>query len=260
MYTLRPDGTAGDVDTVSVTDTLLAVANLDEAERTRWRTTVVGAVALLVLSNVMANRVIPNWLYVPWNVSVALLLIWIGRHEVTRQQMGFTQWKRGLLWGGALFGATALVLLIGLALPATRDMFDDKRVTDSVWAWVYHAFLRIPVGTAFMEETAFRAVLPALFAVRWGVLRGCIAASALFGLWHVLPSLGLHNANPTVTDLLGTGAAATVVTVAFAVVGTALTGLVWCWIRYRSGSVLATIIGHVATNSVAYTIAFWVNR
>jgi membrane protease YdiL (CAAX protease family) len=51
-----------------------------------------------------------------------------------------------------------------------------------------------------------------------------------------------------------------VVTVAFAVAGTALTGLVWCWIRYRSGSVLATILGHVATNSVAYTIAFWVNR
>ena len=131
---------------------------------------------------------------------------------------------------------------------------------DSVWAWLYHAFLRIPLGTAFMEETAFRAVLPALFAVRWGVLRGCIAASALFGLWHVLPSLGLHKANATVTDVLGTGAVATAVTVTLAVVGTAITGLVWCWIRYRSGSVLATILGHVATNSVAYTIAFWVNR
>ena len=236
------------------------MANLDEAERTRWRNTVVGAVALLVLSNVMANRVIPNWMYVPWNVSVALVLSWIALHEVTREQMGFTKWRSGLLWGGALFGATALVLLVGLALPATRDMFDDKRVTDSVWAWLYHAFLRIPVGTAFMEETAFRAVLPALFAVRWGVLRGCIAASALFGLWHVLPSLGLHKANATVTDLLGTGAVATVVTVALAVAGTAITGLVWCWIRYRSGSILATILGHVATNSVAYTIAFWANR
>jgi len=31
-------------------------------------------------------------------------------------------------------------------------------------------------------------------------------------------------------------------------------------VRYRSGSVLSTMIAHVATNSVAYTIAFWVNR
>ena len=129
-----------------------------------------------------------------------------------------------------------------------------------MWAWAYHAFLRIPLGTAFMEETAFRAVLPALFAVRWGVLRGCIAASVLFGFWHVLPSLGLNEVNPTMTDLFGDGAAGVAAAVAFAVVGTAIAGLGWCWIRYRSGSILSTIIGHVATNSIAYTIAFWVNR
>ena len=236
------------------------MANLAEPERTRWRNTMVGVVLLLVFANVMSNRVIPNWLYVPWNVSVAIALVWVARHDLTREQMGFTQWRRGLVWGGALFAATLAVLLIGLALPATRDMFDDNRVTDSVWAWVYHAFLRIPIGTELMEETAFRAVLPALFAVRWGVLRGCIAASVLFGFWHVLPSLGLHKANPTITDLFGDGTAGTVITVAFAVVGTAVAGLWWCWIRYRSGSILATIIGHVATNSIAYTIAFWVNR
>jgi membrane protease YdiL (CAAX protease family) len=111
-----------------------------------------------------------------------------------------------------------------------------------------------------MEETAFRSVLPALFAVRWGVLRGCILASVLFGLWHVLPSLGLNEVNPTMTDLFGDGAAGVAVAVVFGVVGTALAGLWWCWVRYRSGSILSTIIGHVATNSIAYTIAFWVNR
>lgn len=236
------------------------MASTAHLERTRWRNTVVGVVALLVVANVMSNRVIPNWLYVPWNVSVALLLLWAARHEVSNQEMGFTNWASGARWGGLLLVGTTAVLLIGLAIPATSDMFDDNRVTDSVWAWVYHAFLRIPVGTAFMEETAFRAVLPALFAVRWGVLRGCIAASMLFGFWHVLPSLGLHKANPTLTDLLGDGTFGTVVTVAFAVLSTMVAGLVWCWIRYRSGSILATILGHVATNSVAYTIAFWVNR
>jgi membrane protease YdiL (CAAX protease family) len=216
--------------------------------------------ALLAFANVMSNKVIPNWLYVPWNVTVALALLWVARHDVTREQMGFTKWKRGAAWGAALFALTAGVLLVGLLLPAFNDMYDDKRVTSSVWAWAYHAFLRIPLGTAFMEETAFRAVLPALFAVRWGVLRGCIAASVLFGFWHVLPSLGLNEVNPTMTELFGDGAAGVAAAVAFAVVGTAIAGLGWCWIRYRSGSILSTIIGHVATNSIAYTIAFWVNR
>jgi len=119
------------------------VANLAEPERTRWRNTMVGVVLLLVFANIMSNRVIPNWLYVPWNVSVAVALVWVARHDLTRQEMGFTQWRRGLVWGGALFGATLAVLLVGLAVPATRGMFDDNRVTESVWAWLYHAFLRI---------------------------------------------------------------------------------------------------------------------
>lgn len=217
-------------------------------------------VLLLVVANVASNRLIPNWLYVPFNLVVAFALLWAARREVSWQELGFTRWRSGLLWGGVLFAATAAVLLIGLALPAFSDMYDDKRVRDSVWAWAYHAFLRIPVGTAFMEEVAFRSVLPALFALRWGILRGCIAASVLFGFWHVLPSMGLSEVNPTLRDLFGDGTAGVLVAVGLSVVGTALAGLMWCWIRYRSGSILSTIIGHVATNSVGYTIAFWVNR
>jgi membrane protease YdiL (CAAX protease family) len=225
-----------------------------------WRTTVAGVLLLLVFANVMANRVIPSWLYVPFNVTIAVVLILVARRSVTVEDMGFTNWRRGALWGGALFAATAGVMLVGLAIPAFSDLYNDNRVTESTSVWAYHAFVRIPLGTAFMEETAFRAVLPALFAVRWGVLRGCILASVCFGFWHILPSMGLTKANPTMTDLFGDGTAGVVATVALAVVGTTLAGLAWCWIRYRSGSVLSTILGHVATNTVGYTIVFWVNR
>jgi membrane protease YdiL (CAAX protease family) len=245
---------------VVVTGYPRSVASTAPLERTRWRTTVLGVVGVLVLANVMANRVIPSWMYVPLNVSIAFLILWAARREVSNQEMGFTNWGSGARWGGALLLGTTAVLLIGLALPVSSGMFDDDRVTDSVWAWAYHALIRIPVGTAFVEETAFRAVLPALFAVRWGVLRGCIAASLLFGLWHVLPSFGLHHSNATITDLFGDGTLGLVITIALTVAGTALMGLAWCWIRYRSGSILSTILGHIATNSVAYTIAFWVNR
>jgi len=56
--------------------------------------------------------------------------------------------------------------------------------------------------------------------------------------------------------LFGDGLGGVAAAVVFAVGGTGLTGLWWCWIRYRSGSVLATMIAHVASNSIAYTIAF----
>ena len=32
------------------------------------------AITLVVISNVMSNRILPEWAYVPWNFSVAVVL------------------------------------------------------------------------------------------------------------------------------------------------------------------------------------------
>ena len=159
-----------------------------------------------------------------------------------------------------LFALTAGVLLISLAIPVFHQMYHDRRVSAGVWTWIYQAFVRIPRGAALLEETAFRAVLPALLAIRWGFLRGCVLASLCFGLWHVLPALNLGRINPEAASWLGRGLTGELVGVAFAVVGTAIAALGWCWIRYRSRSVISTIIAHIASNSVSYTIAFLINR
>jgi membrane protease YdiL (CAAX protease family) len=215
---------------------------------------------VLVVANVMSNRVLPSWAYVPWSLLVAVALVVVARRAVSSQEMGFTEWGRGAAWGGVLFVLTAGVLALGVTMPVFNEMYHDRRVGAGAMTWLYQAFLRIPLGTAVLEETAFRAVLPALFAVRWGVVRGCIAASLCFGAWHVLPALGLTKVNPVATRVFGTGAAGVAAAVVFAVVGTAFAGLWWCWIRYRARSVLATMIAHVASNSVAYTIAWLVTR
>lgn len=214
----------------------------------------------LAVSNVMSNRVLPGWAYVPWNVCVAVLLVVLGRSVVTPEQMGLTRWRSGAAWGAVLFVLTAGVLLLGLTMPVFHEMFHDRRVEAGVGTWLYQVVVRIPLGTALLEEVAFRAVLPALFALRWGVLRGYVAASLCFGLWHVLPALTLNEVNPVMTRWFGTGAGGVAVAVLFAVAGTLVAGLWWCWVRDRSGSVLATLLGHTASNSVAYTIAFLVNR
>ena len=221
---------------------------------------VVAVLLALAVSNVMSNRVLPGWAYVPWNVCVAVLLVVLGRSVVTPEQIGLTRWRSGAAWGAVLFVLTAGVLLLGLTMPVFHEMFHDRRVEAGVGTWLYQVVVRIPLGTALLEEVAFRAVLPALFALRWGVLRGYVAASLCFGLWHVLPALTLNEVNPVMTRWFGTGAGGVAVAVLFAVAGTLVAGLWWCWVRHRSGSVLATVLGHTASNSVAYTIAFLVNR
>jgi membrane protease YdiL (CAAX protease family) len=234
------------------------VATVAQPDRRRWTTTIAAVVATLAVANVVSNRVIPEWAYVPWNLAVAAVVVLLARRVVTTGEMGFTEWRRGAAWGLVLLVLTTGVLLIGLLMPAFDGLYHDRRVSAGVGTWLYQAFVRIPLGTAVLEEAAFRAVLPAMFAVRWGVLRGCVAASLCFGLWHVLPAWNLNKVNPTASHVFGTGNAGVAAAVVFGVVGTAFAGMWWCWVRYRSRSVLATMLAHVATNSVAYTIAWFV--
>jgi uncharacterized protein len=220
----------------------------------------VGVVAALAVANVMSNRVLPDAAYVVWNLGVAALCIVIGRRAVTLEEMGFARWRSGAAWGAVLLALTFAALALAVTMPVFNDLFHDRRVSSGWGSMLYQTLVRIPLGTVVLEETAFRAVLPALFAKRFGVVRGCVAASTLFGLWHVLPALGLNKINPTMTKLFGDGVVGIAVAVVFAVLGTLLAGLWWCWIRYRAGSVLSTMIAHVATNSVAYAIAWFVAR
>jgi membrane protease YdiL (CAAX protease family) len=184
----------------------------------------------------------------------------IGRSQRPLAAMGITEWRRGAAYGIVLLVATAVVMLVAVAMPAFHELYQDRRVDEGLGAMLYLTVVRIPLGTAVLEEVAFRAVLPALFATRLGVMRGCIAASVLFGLWHVLPSLSLNEVNPVATDVFGTGAGGTIAAVTFAVLGTMVAGFWFCWIRYRARSVLATVLAHVASNSIGYTIAYFVTR
>jgi membrane protease YdiL (CAAX protease family) len=73
----------------------------------------------------------------------------------------------------------------------------------------------------------------------------------LFGVWHVLPSLGLATNNEAITGTVGTGRSAQATTVLATVLFTALSGVVFCEVRRRSGSILASAGLHWATNGLA---------
>ncbi|MBI4884621.1 MAG: CPBP family intramembrane metalloprotease [Actinobacteria bacterium] len=208
----------------------------------------------------MSNRVLPGWAYLPWNVVVAAAIVVLARSTTTWKQIAFTEWRRGTAWGAVLLLLTIGVLALAITMPAFYELYHDRRVSSATDTWLYQTFVRIPFGTVLLEEVAFRAVLPGLFMLRWGVRRACIAASLCFGVWHVLPALTLNEVNPIATRVFGEGPGGEAVAVLFAVVSTAVVGMWFCWIRLRSRSVLSTMLAHVASNSGAYTIAWLVTR
>jgi hypothetical protein len=60
----------------------------------------------------------------------------------------------GLRLGAAAAAALVVVLIVVAALPATRDLFADRRVDPhSVTLLLYHTLVRIPLGTVVLEDT-----------------------------------------------------------------------------------------------------------
>jgi membrane protease YdiL (CAAX protease family) len=226
---------------------------------TGWRNVWI-AVGLIALSNLMTNEVLPSWAYVPWNVGMTVLLAWFAVHVDHRHPFDLgidpRNLGQGLLWGGAIMAVILGGLVAGAVLPWTSDLLRDDRVGDvPFWGMAYQVFLRIPLGTVLLEEMAFRGVLLALLIPRTTLWRAVWWSSALFGLWHVLPAIGIEQTNPVLERLLGDGPGR-VVAVIGAVAFTTGAGYVFCFLRLRSGSLLAPVLLHVSTNSLGFLVAW----
>ena len=222
-------------------------------------------IAILAFSNVMANAVLPDWLYVPWNLAVAAILVTIAVHfdgqRFATMGLARDRIRSGLRLGVPISLVVAALYLIGVSIPATRELFMDERSDIPFWQMAYKVLIEIPLGTVLLEEVAFRGILPAMLrkrlrpAPRTGLLADGIAA-ALFGLWHILPSLSLgtsndniaENVDPVVIQVSG---------VVVSVVATATVAMGLSWMRNRSDSVVAPATLH-ATNNSAASLAAWI--
>ncbi len=209
--------------------------------------------------NVASNRVVPDPLYVPFALAsaVGFVLFAIRVDGRTWDELGMarSQAGRGLRWGLVVAGSVVALYLVGLALPLTRDLFQDDRVADlSFLDTLYAAFVRVPLGTVLLEEVAFRAVLPAVLLARVRLPVAVAVSASLFGLWHILPAIGIDTVNPVAADTVGQ--LPPWVTVAGAVASTTVAGLWLHFLRHRSGSVLAPMVAHWSTNGLGYLFAF----
>ncbi|HET7397209.1 MAG TPA: CPBP family intramembrane glutamic endopeptidase [Intrasporangium sp.] len=216
------------------------------------RVATIGVVLALVGLNVADHVLAWNSLWLGPAGALALLA-YARAAGLTWAQLGLARHThvRGLRWAGAVIGVVALGYLAGILLPQTRTAFLDARYHLPPAGALMSAFVIIPVGTILLEEVAFRSVLWGLLsrhARMWQVL---LASSALFGLWHVLPAMATAAGNQAIgAAVAGLGPFARYAVVGGTVVFTALGGVVAGELRRRSGSLLASMGMHWATNSL----------
>jgi membrane protease YdiL (CAAX protease family) len=214
----------------------------------------IAAIALTAVTNVAANRFLPEAGYIPATLGTAALLTWYARRAgATWDDMGMDPAKvrAGLKDGLKAAVPIAGVVALGVALPLTRRFFlDEQIVSASTGEALYKLLIEIPIGTALAEELLFRGALLGLFERRHSRRVADAMSGLMYGLWHVLPTLEQLDTNPA-GDMIG-GTRNKALAVAGVVAVTTIAGYGFAWLRDRSKSVAAPVVAHTALNSFAY--------
>ena len=213
----------------------------------------------VVAYNNLVNRWRPfhSWAYVPANLAFAA-----------------TVSVMGLAWGppwGEIAPVGDLPISLAPLLPVAAfavgafsiarschaHRIADKRVSGLHGGELaFHVLVRIPVGTAIVEELVFRGVLFSLWRfVDTSAFTAALYPSIAFGLWHVAPTvIGLRMNDPEVDKHR------ILVAVVAAVLATTGVGLGFAWLRVVTGGLLAPILLHAGVNSVGVLAAVVASR
>jgi membrane protease YdiL (CAAX protease family) len=216
--------------------------------------TVAGIVVAIALIDIAANVLTPEDAKVPVKLAIAFAFVawarWVAHFSWEDLGLGRAQAREGLRIGAIALLAIGVIIALLVAVPWTRSYFDSHSVArDSSSQHVLQPVVFIPLGTVVFEELLFRGVLLAALlrvTTRWYAIG---ANAVLFGLWHIPPALN---------DASGKSGAATFGVVIGTIAATAFAGAVFAWLRVRSGSVVAPMLAHLATNSFAYAAALTV--
>ena len=233
---------------------------ITQGKRVRLASTIVVVFALVGVN--LANHLL-GWDTMWLGPAGALVLVGFARWQgLTWHQLGLARRNhaRGIRWGLGVIAVVGLVYLAGVLLPATRTAFLDARYHLPPASALLTAFVMIPLGTVLLEEVAFRSVLWGFLSRHARMSRVLIGSSLLFGLWHVLPAAASATGNEAIGSAVGAlGPWAKAAVVAGTVLFTAFGGVVAGELRRRSGSVLASIGMHWATNSlgVLFGVIAW---
>lgn len=211
-----------------------------------WQVRLVLLVLVLAVINLVNNLVLHSDAYVPANLAFAGAVVLIARKTgMTWDDLGLSRerLRRGVGVGLIAVGIVTMVLAAFAYVPVLADHFRAAGTPGSE-AVAWSVLVRIPFGTALPEELLFRSVLLGVLLTKLRPSRAALASAALFGLWHVLPTLDGASA-------FSGGAGV----VAVAVVATTVAGAALAWLRVHADSVLAPVAAHAAINAVALLVS-----
>ena len=215
-------------------------------------------VGVLVLFTFARSSGLLGPLPVAVGLLVAALVLIAWSSGATRDDLGLgrADMGAGVRYGAGAFGLVLVVLLAAAVVPLTNGFLHDSRAHIDGARLLYEVGVPIVLLTAIPEELAFRGVLLGSGLRLWGPWRASLITSALFGLWHIAPTLHTMSDNHVFRGEAVSIAGQTLLVLGSIVV-TFAAGLAFCWLRLRSRSLIAPVIAHAATNGLALPVAWF---
>jgi len=213
--------------------------------------------AILVLVNVWVHLGLRQAHLVTGPLAALVLLLVARAAGLSWAELGLAREDllSGLLYGTAAAAAIAVVYAVGVLVPVTRRAFHDTRYRVPMRTALLMSMVAIPLATVVFEEVAFRSVLWGMLEHERGAGVATAVSSALFGLWHVLPALDVARSSTAIRGSGGPDRRRVLLTVLGTVLFTVVAGLVFAELRRRSGSIVAPLALHWATNGLAVVAA-----
>ncbi len=220
---------------------------------------VVVLLLLMLLASYTTFHATRRW-YVPVSLGWTVVFLSFGwAIGLTKAEMGLDDWIPGLIWGGACIAVVSTGMALGIAVPRMHPLFADERVQRfSGPQLAAKSLIEIPLGTVLLEEIVFRSLLLGLLTSNWGTVVGVLGSSLLFGFWHVLPALEMHDSHALTRGR--PGILPKITTVGATVLGTGAAGVGFAMLVVLSGSVLAPMGLHWALNGSGSIAAWLVGR
>ncbi|WP_290853982.1 CPBP family intramembrane glutamic endopeptidase [Gordonia sp. (in: high G+C Gram-positive bacteria)] len=187
-----------------------------------------------------------RWL-VTITAGVAVLLAFGAGLKTSDLGLDRRTYARGSKWAAIIILVVVAGIAVAIAIPPLRELFQNDAYSSLRWA-LFSAFVLIPLQTVIPEELLFRGIITGSLLRRLSTRVSIAIQAGLFGLWHVVSSLGLTAGNAGFSDAVGTGALGISLGIVGAVAFTATAGAVLGWLRVKTDSLLPCIALHWAAN------------
>ena len=175
------------------------------------------------------------------NLGMLALVVVVARWQQLDIGLTALGWQKalvvGVASGAALAAPSLLFFAFPLILPGPVAYPGIAGLSEADLAYLLLA--RLLVGTAVFEETAFRGLLQSTLIVATGRTRGVILTTLAFALWHIVVlylTVGQTN--------VATGILPWWIPFLLGFLPVAAAGLVWSYLRLRTGSLIAPIASH----------------